>query len=257
VALPLHLPVDGSVFVVFSSPDEPRPHVTEVRHDGRALFPGPTETAPRFEAGFDSSGVVRLHADDPGTWELRFSDGTSRTATMETPPGPLVIEGPWEVRFPAGWDAPPRVTFDSLASWTDSEDPGIRAFSGVATYTTRFHLEHLPDRPVRLELGDVREVARVFLNGREVGLSSFAPHVLDVTGRLSPGSNTLAVDVANTWLNRLIADDALPEEKRRTHTNLVNGPETDRPWREAQPLPSGLLGPVRLVFPASTQVEVR
>jgi hypothetical protein len=259
VSLPLDLPVDGSVFVVFL-PDEPsRPHVTEVRHDGRPLFPARAEGPPRFSAVFVEGGDVRLTTPVPGDWELHFSDGRTRTVTVEVPPAPIDVDGPWEVRFPANWGAPPRVTFGTLVSWTESEDPGIRAFSGVATYTTEIDLDSLPvapDQPVHLDLGDVREVARVYLNGREVGLSSFTPHVLDLTGRLRTGRNTLVVEVANTWLNRLIADDALPENERLTHTNLVHGPRNDRPWRESQPLPSGLLGPVRLVPSTRVLVEV-
>jgi hypothetical protein len=66
----------------------------------------------------------------------------------------------------------------------------------------------------------------------------------------------LNIEVADTWLNRLIADDALPEAQRKTHTNLTAGP-TNRRWREAQPKPSGLLGPVRLMFPKVIIVNLR
>jgi hypothetical protein len=66
----------------------------------------------------------------------------------------------------------------------------------------------------------------------------------------------LVVEVANTWLNRLIADDALPERERSTHTNLANGPTSGRKWRDAQPKPSGLLGPVRLLFPQEVLVTL-
>ena len=100
---------------------------------------------------------------------------------------------------------------------------------------------------VLLDLGQVREVARVYLNGHDAGISSFAPHVLDVTDLIRPGENSLVVEVANTWLNRLIADDAVAE--RQTQTNLTSGPIAGRPWRQAQPQPSGLLGPVRVLFP--------
>jgi hypothetical protein len=162
------------------------------------------------------------------------------------------LEGDWEVRFPLGWGAPPRTSFDSLRSWTEDEDPGIRSFSGIATYAKQFHLgeELLRDSPrIELDLGEVCEVARVFLNGEEVGITSFAPHVLDITGQIRQGENSLTIEVANTWLNRLIADDALPQDQRLTHTNLDRGPKLGQRWRDAEPPPSGLLGPVRLRFP--------
>ena len=171
----------------------------------------------------------------------------------------MTIDGPWEVRFPFGWDVATRQVFDSLRSWTDSEDAATRAFSGIAVYAKQFNIDtvHLPTaQPVLLDLGEVREAARVYLNGREVGVSLFAPHVLQVTGLIRPGENSLAIEVANTWLNRLIADDALPHEQRKTRTNLTTGPTSKR-WREAQPKPSGLLGPVRLLLPKDVTVELR
>jgi len=102
----------------------------------------------------------------------------------------------------------------------------------------------------------VREIARVYLNGRDAGVSTFVPHGLDVTAFVRPGENSLIIEVANTWLNRLIADDALPEAQRKTHTNLT-GPVGGQRWRAAQPKPSGLLGPVRLVWPREVAVSFR
>ena len=67
------------------------------------------------------------------------------------------------------------------------------------------------------------------------------------SGIIRAGENYLIVKVANTWLNRLNADDQLPVDARRTHTNLTRGPTGSTAWRDATPLPSGLLGPVRLI----------
>jgi hypothetical protein len=177
--------------------------------------------------------------------------------TVPADPAPIEITGPWEVRFPHGWDVPVRQEFTALSSWTDSTNPAMRAFSGIATYAKQFNVtkDQLPSgQRVLLDLGDVREVARVHLNGREVGLSSFAPHVLDVTDFIRPGENSLFIEVANTWLNRLIADDTLPEAQRKTHTNLTS-PVAGKRWRDMEPRPSGLLGPVRLRFPQQVTVD--
>ena len=124
--------------------------------------------------------------------------------------------------------------------------PELRPTPSNSTWAKKL----LQDSPrIELDLGEVREVARVFLNGEEVGISSFAPHVLDITRRIRQGENSLTIEVANTWLNRLIADEALPQDQRLTHTNLDRGPKLGQRCRDAEPLPSGHLGPVRLRFP--------
>jgi hypothetical protein len=257
--LPLDLPGHASLFIVFGSASRGRPHITAVQHQGRAIFPDRPDDAPTFEAGRVSDGAIRFRASAPGEYQLRLSDSSTRVVTLPPAPAALELTGSWEVRFPRGWEVPVRQEFVTLRSWTDSTDAATRSFSGIAAYAKQFRVTGDPPPPgqrVLLDLGEVREVARVFLNGQEAGLSSFAPHVLDVTEFLRPGENSLLVEVANTWLNRLIADDALPPDKRRTQTNLA-GPVAGQRWRDAQPRPSGLLGPVRLHYPREVQVDFK
>ena len=161
----------------------------------------------------------------------------------------IPIEGPWDVRFPHGWGAPVLNTFDTLHSWTDSPIEGIQSFSGIATYRKdfSFNMSNInTNMLVYLDLGEVREIARVYLNGEELGISSFAPHRFDVTNVVRDGVNYLVIEIANTWLNRMIADDNLPNPQRLTHSNIANGPTSETGWKDAQPKASGLLGPVRL-----------
>jgi hypothetical protein len=236
-----------------------QPHLTAVRHQDRPLFPNRPDDAPTFSATRASDGAIRFSASIPGDYHLRFSDGSERAVTMGPDPAAFDLEGPWEVRFPRGWDVPVRQEFSRLQSWTDSTNAATRSFSGIAAYAKPFQLsaDQLPSgQRVVLDLGEVREVARVYLNGRELGLSSFAPHILDVTDHLRSGENSLLVEVANTWLNRLIADDALPEAQRKTHTN-VPGPVAGQRWRDAQPKPSGLLGPARLSFRREVHINLK
>ncbi len=259
MVLALHLPAHGSVFVVFGPREQNEPYIRAVRFQGRDVFPNREDDVPRFEAWRASASEIRFRASAPGDYELEFSDGKTRTVAVEADAPPLEIPGPWKVRFPHGWDVPVRQEFDSLYSWTDSTNAATRAFSGTAVYARQFQLPAdrlVPGQRVRLELGDVREIARVYLNGRDAGISTFVPHGLDVTAFVRPGENSLIIEVANTWLNRLIADDALPEAQRKTHTNLT-GPIGGQRWRAAQPRPSGLLGPVRLVWPREVAVSFR
>jgi hypothetical protein len=256
--LPLRLPGHGSLFVVFA-PGKEKPHVRGVHHQDRPLFPESPADTPTFEASRAGDGGIRFCASAPGRYQLRLSDGSTRVVTVPPDPAPLGLTGPWEVRFPRGWDVPVRQEFATLHSWTDATNAATRSFSGIAVYAKPFEVatEKLaPGQRVLLDLGEVREVARVYLNGREAGLSSFSPHLLDVTGLVRPGENSLLIEVANTWLNRLIAEDALPEGQRKTHTNIP-GPEAGKRWRNAQPRPSGLLGPVQLRFPQEVHVNLK
>jgi hypothetical protein len=193
-----------------------------------------------------------------GDFILALNDGKTLSAAIKPELPSLEITGPWEVRFPFGWGVPTRQIFDSLRSWTESTNAPTRAFSGVAVYTKQFDIKasQVPTgQRVLLDLGIVAESARIYLNGHDAGISSFSPHVLDITRLLRTGENYLVVEVANTWLNQLIADDNLPEEQRKTHTNLTTG--SDKRWRNMQPKPSGLLGPVKLRFPSETSVNLR
>jgi hypothetical protein len=251
IRLPLQLPAHGSRFVVLFDRDRGEPHITSVMSETGERYTRRDLADSGFEAYFDSGGDLRVHADKPGRYRLRLSDGKIQEVTITADCAPFEMDGSWEVRFPFGWKVPTRQVFDSLVSWTESEDAATRSFSGTAIYAKQFDVDRasIPDDGrVVLDLGEVREIARVYLNGKEVGISSFAPHQLDVTDLIRSGDNSLVVEVANTWLNRLIADDSLPENERLTHTNLTRGPALGMRWRDAEPKPSGLLGPVRLVY---------
>lgn len=153
----------------------------------------------------------------------------------------LGVEGSWEVSFPAGWGAPASVRFDRLASWTEHPDPGVRYFSGIATYRRRLELpaDLATATPLFLDLGKVGAVARVKLNGKPMGICWTAPFRVEITSAAKAGSNDLEIEVANTWLNRLTGD-AQGAGPRYTKTSI--------PWRKDTPLlPSGLLGPARIL----------
>ncbi len=132
--------------------------------------------------------------------------------------------------------------FDSLFAWNESQDPFIRFFSGTATYRTSFRWN--TDRSSAeavLDLGQVCNMAHVYVNGKDLGLLWKEPYKIDISGALVEGDNTLEIKVTNSWGNRLIGDSALPKEKRATKTSWEFYSPDD-------PLPvSGLLGPVRIL----------
>ncbi len=177
----------------------------------------------------------------------------------------IQIGGPWQVSFDPKWGGPKAVTFPGLQDWTARSEEGIRYYSGTAVYRKQFEVPSpQPARQMFLDLGSVKNVARVKLNGRDLGVVWTAPWHVEVTGAIRPGANDLEIEVANLWPNRLIGDGLLPKNKRLTQTN-VKTYETPLPPEANYPtygcricaarrkvnkppalLPSGLLGPVTL-----------
>jgi hypothetical protein len=158
------------------------------------------------------------------------------------------IAGPWDVAFPSGLGAPADIKLDKLAALTEHADTGVKFFSGTATYKTHFTAPASSDKKdasILLDLGDVRDLAEVRLNGESLGIVWKPPYRVDVTGRLKPGdnANTLEIAVTNQWSNRITGDARLEPDERIL--NVPTGGRFGGPPRE--PLPSGLLGPVTIV----------
>ena len=150
------------------------------------------------------------------------------------------LAGPWRVAFDPKWGGPAAAEFAALTDWTRRPEEGIRHYSGTATYRQTFDA---PAGATVLDLGDVRELASVRLNGQPLGVVWAPPFRFDVAGRLKPIGNTLEIEVVNLWANRVIGDEARPAAERFTRTNI-------RTLLPTTPLmPSGLLGPVRLMRP--------
>ena len=173
---------------------------------------------------------------------------------ISNPQRSIPIDGAWELFFPEGWHAPARTIVPELKSWTEFEDPGIKYFSGIARYVKTFqhdiHSIHGDDYRIYLDLGDLSNVAEVWLNGQNLGIQWAVPYRMDVTDLLKPGNNRLEIEVANTWSNRLKGDAVLGTDL--TYTNVtstdINGlNKIDVPWKDVPLLKSGLLGPVRLI----------
>jgi hypothetical protein len=152
------------------------------------------------------------------------------------------VAGPWDVSFPPDRGAPPQVRFDSLTSWAASAEPGVRYFSGTATYVTKFKAQRgwtAQGARVRLDLGDVKDLAEVSLNGKPFGILWKRPFAVDITEALRAGENQLEVKVTNVWPNRMIGDKQ-PGAQRVAYS-------TFDPFTASSPLlPAGLLGPVSL-----------
>ena len=166
----------------------------------------------------------------------------------------------WDVSFNPRWGGPEKVTFDKLTDWSQNDNEGIRYYSGSATYVQTFDYVGANDKELFLDLGNVKNIARVTLNGKELGIVWTSPWRAKITEPLKKEGNTLEIEVINLWANRLIGDEFLPDDGikggRWPEWLLKNTPRTsgrytfttNRYYKKDHPLlESGLMGPVRIV----------
>jgi hypothetical protein len=236
-----------------------------------ATVPAPAfALATRGDADGDgtAAGAIELRAWTPGRYEFTGADGKKFAARVDRVPAPLEITGPWRMTFPPNLGAPPAATFDRLASWTESADPGVKYFSGTATYEKEIEIPAellAAGIALELDLGAVKNIAQVFLNGRDLGVLWKPPFRAGLAAAARAGKNRLEIKITNLWPNRLVGDEQLPPNREwAASRNVAAWPQwlldgkpapapqvafaTARHYDKTDiPLPSGLLGPVRLV----------
>jgi alpha-L-rhamnosidase/Glycosyl hydrolases family 2, sugar binding domain len=153
------------------------------------------------------------------------------------------LTGPWEVQFENGRGAPESTELSELISWTESKDAGIKYYSGVGAYSKTFAVDPTwlnKSDELWIDLGDVKNIAEVQINGIQLNQVWHAPYRLQVTKYLKAGNNTIKIRVTNAWVNRLIGDEQ-PGAVKYTYADV-------KPYSANSPLlPSGLIGPVRLI----------
>ena len=212
----------------------------------------PVSGATRSVTAFRHSGdrtSVPLEFAPYGSWFVVFRQPIGKevngTASSNFPVyvNAQELSGSWAVSFDVKWGGPAQVAFAKLVSWTQRPEEGIKYYSGTATYRKSFDLgKALQGTRMRiaLDLGDVRYVAQVKLNGKDLGAVWTKPFRVEITGAVKPTGNLLEVEVVNLWVNRILGDAGLPPEKRYARTNVA--------YKKDEPLvESGLLGPVRLL----------
>jgi hypothetical protein len=196
----------------------------------------------RIESG-ETLVPLTLAPDESVHVVFRRPAAASALAIKKLVPRELArLDGPWTVAVQPGRGAPATATFASLVPLEQNAAPGIKYFSGLATYSRTFDTPRgwKAGQPLWLDLGEAREVAEVLVNGLSAGYAWHAPYRVDVRGMVKPGRNRLQVRVANLWVNRLIGD-AQPGAQKVTWTALPTY-RADAPLRR-----SGLIGPVTLL----------
>jgi hypothetical protein len=209
---------------------ETRPATSFYQKEGKTFIPLEFDT-------YGSSFVVFKKS-------IAESEKGSLTSNYAEIKPAATLSGNWDVLFDAGLGSQVKVTFPELISWTERPEEKIKYYSGKAVYLKSFDMERnvTEAKEAYIDLGEVKDVgiARVKLNGKDLGIVWSPPFRVSVTGLLKEKDNQLEVEVVNTWRNRLVGDRGKPQDQRITKTNV----KILDTW---QLLPSGLLGPVRLM----------
>lgn len=124
------------------------------------------------------------------------------------------VTGEWNVEFLSKSQMPEGIKMKQLTSLSDNMDERVKYYSGTARYSTIIHLskEELKDKELFINLGTVKDIAKVFVNGTSCGTVWTAPFHARITAALKAGKNLIEVEVANTWINRVIGDEKVPED---------------------------------------------
>jgi len=150
----------------------------------------------------------------------------------------------WNIHFQQDRGAPSEIKVSELKSWSENEDAGVKYFSGTATYTKSINAPAnwiTKGSEIWLDLGEVKNIAEVKVNGKLVGTVWKSPFKVNVTSAWKTGDNKIEINVTNLWVNRLIGDAQPGVTNKITFTTM--------PFYQANSklLPSGLLGPVKII----------
>jgi hypothetical protein len=241
---------DGEVYWVNNRNDRVETLDVTFRVQGKAAELWNPETGTISPAGYriaNGRTTVPLRlAPNEAVFVLFRKPATSasRTLPREVETRLATLDGAWEARFQADRGAPAQLTFDKLISWSESADAGVKYFSGTATYVRALNAPadwFKAGARLWLDLGGVKNLAEVRVNGQSLGIVWKTPFRVEVTNALKPGANALDIRVTNLWVNRLIGDQQPNAARKYTYTT--------QPFYNANSplLPSGLLGPVQLV----------
>lgn len=263
-SIPISLEPAGSVFVVFRRPPAAS-HLARISVAG-APSQGVLTTPPPYELATGNNGTTPLLLAHKAE-QINFTTASGKNIHIDAPAPQITnLTGPWKLDFPPHWGAPATITLDHLISWPDSPDKGVRYFSGTATYIKDVNIpasELGPGKFVILNLGDVKNLAQVRLDGKDLGILWKPPFRVDLAPAARAGINHLQIAITNLWPNRIIGDLNLPDDIQWVGDRPAAWPKwllegkpsptgrlTFYTWRHysrgAPLLPSGLIGPATL-----------
>ncbi len=244
---------DTDIYFIANRTDSPQEINARFRVSGKEVELWHPDTGEIEQAEYsiaDDRTTLPLHLAERQSVFVVFRRATSslsRTLPHATSMTIAVVSGPWDVSFPPNLGAPEKIQLAKLESWTANADQGVKYFSGTATYTKT--VQALPNwfqagAKILLDLGIVRDLAEVSVNGKALEILWKVPYQVNVTGVLKPGENQIEIKVTNEWTNRLIGDRLVPPEKKVLAASgpMIGGLGGLPPLAE-----SGLIGPVMVI----------
>jgi hypothetical protein len=241
---------DGDLYFVDNRNDRDEVLDTSFRVTGKEAELWHADTGMTEPASFQTVNgrtTVPLHLEPWGTVFVVFRKAaktSSRSLPKIVDATITTVEGPWDLSFEPNLGAPANITLDKLTSWSESSDDGVKYFSGKGTYAKTIDAAadwFVKDAHVWLDLGDVKNLAEVTVNGKPLGIVWKTPYRIDVTGVLKTGKNTVDISVTNAWVNRIVGDRQPNVTKSYTFTS----PKFYK--ADSKLVASGLLGPVKII----------
>ncbi len=247
---------DGEIYFIVNHTDRPLDTMARFRVAGKEAELWRPDTGIAEPASYTMEGartVVPLRLDPRESLFVVFRRNAA--SPMRVLPRPVdstiaTPAGSWDVAFPKGLGAPASIEMAQLEPLTANSDPGVKFFSGTATYTKSFQglpAWFQPGAKLFLDLGGVKDIAQVILNGKDLGIVWHAPYRVDATNAIKPGANHVEIRVTNEWTNRILGDRLGPADKRVLGEPPPGPPRGGRSGAPPAPPESGLLGPFKIV----------
>ncbi|TSJ39139.1 glycosyl hydrolase [Mucilaginibacter corticis] len=181
---------------------------------------GKTQALPQFKKQGDHT-IIPVRLDAYQSYFVVFTKDVRTAPSLKnknfnTLTTVAKIDGPWNVSFDAKWGGPKNIIFNQLSDWISRPEDGIKYYSGIATYTKSFDFPAniASDKKATffIDLGNVKDLARVKLNGKDLGVLWTAPWRVEISASALKKQNKLEIEVANRWPNRLIGDDKIAND---------------------------------------------
>ena len=246
ISLPIDFGPRESIFIVFQEPSTSQ-HVVALLKDNNALYPFEHNTEmtclPKL---YFNKGKIKFYDAESGRYTLTVSNGQKKCVKIKSTEKDIHITNIWDVTFDPEWGECQLVQYKELDSWTVHKNPKVKFYSGTAIYKTTLAIPKTffkENHKIRLNLGNVKNIATVKLNNQPLGVLWKPPFEIDITKAARKDENQLEVHVTNLWHNRLIGDLFLPVDNRKTWTTY---PYEGSLTKESPLLKSGLLGPVTI-----------
>jgi len=240
---------DGSIYFVSNQKNTTVNIATAFRITGKTpelwnAINGSMRPLPAFTQTASATSIPMQLAPYESAFVVFRKDGNSGDTTLSNYPSPIKtieLTQPWVVNFDKAMRGPAQpVVFNMLTDWSENVNDSIKYYSGTAYYHTTFKAGKLiKGAHYIIDLGVARAIAKVTVNGIEMGGAWTPPYTIDITGALKKGENKLEIKVVNTWVNRLVGDSMLPKNQRPT--SVIYGPDPGKGLES-----SGLLGPVKI-----------